>query len=179
MGVRAPATAWNLETFFNEFYPRIRRFVSIVSGAPPDEVEDLVQETLLAAWRDRDAFRAESSLDAWIQSIARNRVRRRYRTEGRRKELRETMAALASLESSEIPETILGLQETGRRVRDALDRLDPTYAEVLILKYLHDRKVAWIAEKLGESEKAVESRLSRAKEELRNLLKGMSHDAAF
>jgi len=179
MGVRAPikpATEWNLESFFHEFYPKIHRFVSIASGDPPEEVDDLVQETLLAAWRDRDSFRSESSIDTWILSIARNRVRKRYRKEGRRKEIRETIAALGSMESQEIPEEVLRARETGRLVRSALDRLDPDYAEVLILKYLEDRKVAWIAEKLGETEKAVEGRLSRAKEELRLLLKGTTHE---
>ena len=174
MKVRAPtrpATAWDPETFFNEFYPKIHRFVSIASGAKPEDVDDLVQESLLTAWRDRESFRAESSVDTWILSIARNRVRRRYRKEGRRREIREALAALASLESREIPEDLLRAQETGRRVRSALDRLNPAHAEVLVLKYLDGRPVASIAEKLGETEKAVESRLFRAKEELRLLLK--------
>ena len=182
MGVNTPtgpATGWNLELFFDEFYPRIHRFISIASAARPEEVDDLVQETLLAAWRDRESFRAESSIDAWILAIARNRVRRRYRTEGRRKELREAHAALTSLESREIPAPVLDSEETGRQVRKALSRLDPAHADVLTLKYLDGRKVAWIAEHLGESEKAIESRLSRAKDELRMILKGASHDAEF
>jgi RNA polymerase sigma-70 factor, ECF subfamily len=171
-----PATAWDLESFFDEFYPRIQRFVSIASGARAEEVDDLVQEALLAAWRDRESYRSESPVDAWILAIARNLVRRRYRKEGRRKEIRETLAALASLESREIPEEILGAQETGRRVRSALDRLAPAYAEVLVWKYVDERNVAWIAGRLGETEKAVESRLSRAKEELRTRLKETTHD---
>ena len=182
MGVRTeltPVTGWDLEAFFQEFYPKIHRFVSIASGAPPEEVDDLVQEALLAAWRERESFRSESSVDTWILSIARNRVRRRYRKEGRRKEIRETLAALASLESREIPEEVLQARETGRHVRAALDRLDPTHAQLLILKYLEERTVAWIAEALGETEKAIESRLVRAREELRLTLKGTLHDSEF
>ena len=179
MDVRAPvepATAWNLEAFFSEFYPKIHRFVSIASGAPSADVDDLVQETLLAAWRDRESYRGDGPVEPWIFAIARNRVRRRFRKEGRRKEIRETLAALASLESLESPEEVLRAIETGRQVRGALDRLDPGYAEVLVLKYLEGRNVAWIAEKLGETEKAVESRLFRAKEELRTLLKRTTHE---
>ena len=179
MSVHAPlkhAAVWDLNTFFIDFYPTIHRFVSIASGGPPDEVDDLVQETLLAAWRQRETFRAESSPDTWILSIARNRVRQRYRKEGRQKEIRDALAALASLESDEIPERVLQARETGRRVRAALGQLEPGYAEVLILKYLDDQKVARIAEKLGETEKAIEGRLLRAREELRMLLKGTPHD---
>lgn len=87
------------------------------------------------------------------------------------------LAALASLESREIPEELLQARETGRQVRAALDRLDPALAQVLMLKYLDERGVAWIAQSLGESEKAIESRLMRAREELRLLLKGTLHDA--
>ncbi|HVE43201.1 MAG TPA: RNA polymerase sigma factor [Planctomycetota bacterium] len=180
MGVRAestPVTGWDLEAFFQEFYPKIHRVVSIASGASTEEVDDLVQEALLEAWRERDSFRSESSIDTWILSIARNRVRRRYRKEGRRKEIREMLSALASLESLEIPEQLLQARETGRHVRAALDRLDPAHAQVLILKYVDERSVAWIAATLGESEKAIESRLVRAREDLRLLLKGTLHDA--
>jgi RNA polymerase sigma-70 factor (ECF subfamily) len=178
MGVRAetePVTGWNLESFFQTFYPKIHRFVSIASGASPDEVDDLVQETLLAAWRDRKSFRSEASLDTWILSIARNRVRRRIRTEGRRKEIREMLSAL---EVHEIPEEVLRSHEMGCQVRAALDQLDPELARILILKYLEDRTVAWIADSLGKTEKAIESRLGRAREELRMLLKGTFHDSA-
>jgi RNA polymerase sigma-70 factor (ECF subfamily) len=182
MGVRTeltPATGWNLEAFFQEFYAKIHRFVSIASGASPGEVDDLVQETLLAAWRDRESFRSESSIDTWILSIARNRIRRRFRNEGRRKEIREQLAGPASLESRELPEEILRSRETGRQVRAALDRLDPELAKILIWKYLEDRKVAWIAETLGETEKAIESRLWRAREEFRELLKGTIDETEF
>src|SRR5881394_1634486 len=167
MGVRVevtPWTGWDLEGFFQAFYPKIHRFVSVASGTPLEEVDDLVQEALLAAWRERDSFRSGSSIDTWILSIARNRVRRRYRDEGRRKKIREMLAALASLESREIPEQVLQARETGRHVRAALDRLDPAHAQVLILKYLDERSVASIADARGESEKAIESRLVRARE---------------
>lgn len=87
------------------------------------------------------------------------------------------LSALASLESLEIPEQLLQARETGRHVRAALDRLDPAHAQVLILKYVDERSVAWIAATLGESEKAIESRLVRAREDLRLLLKGTLHDA--
>jgi RNA polymerase sigma-70 factor (ECF subfamily) len=116
-------------------------------------------------------------VDTWILSIARNLLRRRYRKEGRRKEIREMLAALAALESREIPEELLQARETGRQVRAALDRLDPAHAQVLLLKYLEGRSVAQIAQLLGETEKAIESRLVRAREDFRLLLKGTLHDS--
>ena len=86
---------------------------------------------------------------------------------------------LAALEVYEISEDVLRSHETGRQVRAALDQLDPELARILILKYREDRTVAWIANSLGKSEKAIESRLWRAREELRMLLKGTLHDSEF
>jgi RNA polymerase sigma-70 factor, ECF subfamily len=44
-----------------------------------DAVDDLVQEVFLAAWHDLGTFRGESSLKAWLLSIARHKVEDYYR----------------------------------------------------------------------------------------------------
>ena len=62
-------------------------------------------------------------------------------------------------------------EELVRRVRTALDEIEAGYAEVLVLRYLESKPVREIAAALGESEKAVESRLHRAREALRDRLK--------
>ena len=48
-----------------------------------------------------------------------------------------------------------------------MSRLNPRYQEVLRAKYLNGNRVAGIAEALGVTEKAVESRLTRAREAYR------------
>jgi RNA polymerase sigma factor (sigma-70 family) len=59
-----------------------------------------------------------------------------------------------------------------QRVADALERLEDDYARVLILRYLDDLPVRTIAERLRETESAVESRLTRARDAFRKLLGG-------
>ena len=44
-----------------------------------EDAEDLVQETLLAAWRGREAFEGRSSVRAWLYRIATNRCLNRRR----------------------------------------------------------------------------------------------------
>jgi len=58
------------------------------------------------------------------------------------------------------------------RVADALDHLDEGYARVLTLRYLDNLAVRDIAERLGETESAIESRLTRARDAFRKLLGG-------
>src|ERR671911_961158 len=48
------------------------------------DAEDLLQETLLAAWRGLERFEGRSSLRAWLYRIATNRCLNALRDKGRR-----------------------------------------------------------------------------------------------
>src|SRR5919202_4682849 len=48
------------------------------------DAEDLLQETLLAAWRGLEQFQERSSLRAWLYRIATNRCLNALREKGRR-----------------------------------------------------------------------------------------------
>lgn len=155
--------------FFDEAYPQVFRFIAAFTGAPAADVDDLVQETLLEAWRSRAAFRGESSLLTWVLGIARRRALQRRRSSARRDDV---FRALRSLDAAPLPPDLLEDEEAVRQVREALDTLDPGHAEVLLRRYGEGSSVRAIAAALGESEKAVESRLHRAREALRGRLKG-------
>jgi len=132
------------------------------------DVDDLVQESLLEAWRGRASFRGESSLLTWVLGIARRRALLRRRSTARRDDV---LRALREMYARLIPTDLLRDEETARRVRTALDGIEAGYADVLVLRYLEGKAVREIAAALGESEKAVESRLHRAREALRDRLK--------
>lgn len=153
--------------FFDEAYPAVFRFVASLTGAPAADVDDLVQEALLEAWRGRASFRGESSLLTWVLGIARRRALARRRSTSR---ANEVLRALRELDAGPLPADLLREEELIARVRGALDAIEAAYAEVLILRYLEGRSVRAIAGALGESEKAVESRLHRAREALRDRL---------
>jgi RNA polymerase sigma-70 factor (TIGR02960 family) len=56
------------------------------------DAEDLVQETLLAAWRGLEAFEGRSSVRAWLYRIATNLCLNALRARSRRPQQRQTMA---------------------------------------------------------------------------------------
>lgn len=153
--------------FFDEFHARVFRYVAAATGASAADVDDLVQETLLHAWRNRAQFRGEASPATWVLSIARNRIRMRNRSLGRKAEVE---AAIRAIDREEIPPDLVRSEELAAAVRRALDGIDPRHAEALVLRYADGRTVRQIADALGESEKAVESRLHRAREALRERL---------
>ena len=158
-------------TFFSRFYPLVRRFVSSASGAGPADVEDLVQETLLDAWRGRDRFRGDSEALTWVLGIAKNRVLLRRRSLGvAGRAQREVREAASSIDRALVPEELLESEELRGRVRRALEEVGDAYARVLVLRYCEGLAVREIAARLGEGEKAVESRLQRAREAFRECL---------
>ncbi len=154
--------------FFDEFYPKVYRFVSSASGAPREDVEDLVQETILIAWGQRAGL---------VLAIAKNRVRRLIRGDRRKEAAVDAWSVLAAIESEEIPEPVVRSEELGRHVRRALAGIDEGYVRVLLLRYVEGWSVGRIAAELGETQKAVESRLSRARDGLRKRLKGTEQNA--
>ena len=158
-------------SFFDDMYPRVFRFVATATGAGPSDIEDLVQETLLEAWRGRDRFRGDAALLTWVLAIAKNRVRLRRRERGIEGEAERAVRAIAALETELLPADLAHGEEMKRSVRRALERIGEPYAEVLVRRYYEGLSIRAIAERMGETEKAVESRLHRAKEAFRDCLK--------
>ena len=145
--------------FFRDLAPKVYAFISRATGAPASDVDDLVQDTLLAAWLGRAAFREEAATDTWVLSIARNKVR-----DWRRRRARTNVSALRDLSSVPLPADLLQSAEARRLVRRALDKLEPGHARVLVLAYFDGKSTVEIASALDETQDAVESRLRRARE---------------
>ena len=158
-----------LRSSFREIYPRLFRFVFRRTDLPPGDVDDIVQEALIHGWQKREEFLEQASFETWLFSIARHKIADFWR--GRRR-APEVLEALEKIDRAPIPEDLLHTAEMRQRVTEALDRLDPEYARVLTLRYLEDLPVKDIATRLRESESAVESRLTRARDAFRNSLGG-------
>jgi RNA polymerase sigma-70 factor (ECF subfamily) len=164
--------------FYRHFYSQIYRFVFIQTGAPHDDVEDIVQDALLAAWRAREGYEGESELETWITAIVKHKIADHWRIRARldRRNQNAVREALKRAETLQIPDELLDTVEMREFVDAALSKLDPQYARVLALRYLQDLPVRAIARQLDESEAAIESRLSRARDAFRGLIRGGSSD---
>jgi len=160
--------------FFRRLYPSLYRWVAKALGAAHADVEDLVQETLLQAWVGRATFRGEAAPLSWVVAIARNKVRDRLR----RREATGLREALDRLEDRPIPDALAASDEARGRVRRALEAMPAEQARLLRWRYLEGLPVRSMAERLGESEKAAESRLHRAREAFRERLSREENDDA-
>jgi len=66
---------------FDRYRPHVRRL--LLRQAPREEVDDLVQETMIAGWHGLSRFQGKSSFFTWLAGIARNLRSNRARATGR------------------------------------------------------------------------------------------------
>ncbi len=127
--------------------------------------EDMVQSSLLLAWKGIPRFKAGSNLKAWLVRILINQVM----TERRRK--RHPQAPLEAV--AERPsEAISGLEavlaaERQEEIQAALYTLDERTREAIVLRYFAEMSIKEIAETLRWAEGTVKSRIHRGLSSLR------------
>jgi RNA polymerase sigma-70 factor (ECF subfamily) len=133
-----------------------------------DLAEELLQDTLVAAWKNAGTYRAEGSARAWLFGIGRRRAYKRLR---HLEPPRADPAELESLPARDLePETALLAGITRDEIAGALLRLLPIHREVLLLTFVHELPYAETASILGVPVGTVKSRLSNARRSMRALL---------
>ena len=123
-----------------------------------DDVDDLVQETFVKAWKSFSKFKSESSFKTWIHRIAINTV-----YDFSRKNARPVMAFQ--------DESVVSDQSTKDLISKALLSMDFKYRELLVLSYKFEYTNKEIAELLDFKEGTVKSRLHSAKKEFSSFCK--------
>ena len=122
--------------------------------------EDLLQETLLAAYRSRDDLTRVENPEAWLFGIARHRALDAGRRQRRRRRLLDRLARSR-------PDRALDPADAAA-VGDLLERhLEPHERALLILRYLHGFDAAELGVVFDASPEAIRQRLSRIRRRLR------------
>ena len=137
-----------------------------------EAVEEVMQNIALAAVSSKAPPRAAERVAPWLYKIAVRQSLLYRRRQGRQRKLLETYTARRGAAASEHADPLdwLLAEERQALVRHALARLHPRDREMLLLKYTQQWSYQQIAEHLGLSHSAVESRLHRARQRLRNEL---------
>ncbi len=169
--------------------PRLAK-IARLRGVPADEAEDISQQTLLEAWRTLGRLRDPSRFDAWLDAICRHLCLRYQRTQ---RSTRNAMPLSALAETEEAEQSLtdiagsdnfdlddaLDREDRERLLAQALDHLPPATRAAVEACYLADLPSGEAALRLGLSINALEVRLHRARQQLRELLSGpLSAEAA-
>jgi RNA polymerase sigma-70 factor (ECF subfamily) len=125
--------------------------------------EDVVQETMLRAWKAQDSLLEQSAAKPWFLTI----IRREYARTFERK--RFVTVDVEELVANEEPMLAAADDQELAEMRAALFKLPDEYREPLVLQVLMGYTTAEIAAELGLSTGAVLTRLFRARKQLRAL----------
>ena len=132
--------------------------------------EDLVQETLLKAWRSFHQFEPGTNCRAWLFRILLN-ARNREFSKG------EKLAEVIHIDDVQLP--VPESAAASVEIRDAFDNLSAEHREVLHLGVVEGFSLRELAEILNLPIGTVMSRLSRARARLRELLTPVERMAAY
>lgn len=140
--------------------------------------EDVTSEAMTAWVKNFDATGVDApQAAAWLRSVVRNKAADHHRRSGRARRAGEGLAAITpDCPPDQAPSHPLELRETRLQVQAALTDLSEPHRLVLEWKYGEGLSVRCIAERLGVSEKSIESHLYRARREFRRQYLALTAD---
>ncbi|MBL8222144.1 MAG: sigma-70 family RNA polymerase sigma factor [Bryobacterales bacterium] len=170
--------AGSFETLLERYGPRLMATAARMLGNAAD-AEDVVQDSLIAAWKGVGGFEGSSSLYTWLHRIVVNQTLARMRTARWKAEAnttapgREASPALEALPSAwaepGIPfEKRLAMR---RAIQHALESIPEELKAVLLLRDVEEMSSKEVADQLGVSDALVRQRLHRARTAMAELLR--------
>ena len=152
-------------SLINHYQPDLKKFASIVCQTSED-AEDAVQHTLFIISTKLGMFKQASRFSSWLFAIVKNECLKLLRNLKKHSELSDTHADFASSAEERFSD-----EELLAKVKDAFLKLEPIYREVFILRDVEGMPAHQVSQQLGISVSAVKSRLHRARDEVRSMLR--------
>lgn len=160
------AAAW--ESLMLAHQEAVFRFAYLLLG-DPDDAEDIAQESFLRAWKYLKRFDATRPLKPWLLSITANLASNRRRSAGR------YFAALVRAFRDEPTTTRIEEKSSqhleANELHHAVQKLNAADQQIIYLRYFLDLSVSETAQVLQVAEGTVKSKLSRALEKLRTVIR--------
>lgn len=155
-----------LATLYADYGSDLRRFAARLT-CDHGRAEDIVQETMLRAWRHPEKVAGHTGAPlAWLYTVARHLAIDQHRA----RQARPTEpAGLTALASRAAPDQI-DAAITQWDLTTALASLRPRDRDLLTARYLRDRSIGQIAADVGVPAGTIKSRLSAARHALRQRL---------
>jgi RNA polymerase sigma-70 factor (ECF subfamily) len=160
-----------LEQLLERHLPMVYRFVAVRSAGQRADVEDIVQESLIAAAGSLRNLRAErdGSVPKWLLAIARHKIadhRRRLRPI-----LQSDLDDMHTRADADADVADMAAsRDRDRRLHEALGALTPEQAEVLVLRFIVGLELVEVAAVTGRTVGAVKSLQHRGLASLEKML---------
>jgi RNA polymerase sigma-70 factor, ECF subfamily len=174
---RTLASSEEFGRIIEKYKEPLRRYVRRIAKPSPDELDMLLQDIFIKTYENLNDFDLGLSFSSWIYRIAHNesvdfhRKRKRYggslddpAGDDEALTLIETIAADGDIEIE------TDRQYIQKNITAALDKLDPKYKSVLVLKFLEDKDYQEISDILRKPPGTIATLIHRAKKEFRRLV---------
>ncbi|MDL2255415.1 RNA polymerase sigma-70 factor [Parabacteroides sp. OttesenSCG-928-K15] len=154
------------DTFFLRHYPMLcgyaYQFVGEADG------EEIIQDIMVWLWENRENIVIESSLINYLFRAVRNKCINHINKNKIREQVHNTIAK--SQHVIDDPDFYI-VEELTQKIKEALDRLPPTYREAFTLNRIEGKTYKEIADLLHVSSKTIDYRIQQALKDLRIQLK--------
>jgi RNA polymerase sigma-70 factor (ECF subfamily) len=152
-----------LGEFYRLYRPEVVRNLHRVLGPGRGDLEDVLQDVFIEAFRSIGRFRGDAKLSTWLYRVCVNVALQRLR---KRKRLAEVSdEAVPESTGDDTPERSLDAHRRLKAVYNILDRLSPKKRVVFILHEIEGREPKEIAEIVGAPVLTVRTRLHYARKE--------------
>jgi RNA polymerase sigma-70 factor (ECF subfamily) len=165
-------SAADFDRLYRENIDLIHRFANRLCGES-EAAKDLVQETFLNAYRGLKHFRGEARVSTWLYTIASRaclRMRRKRKGEPERELSLDEFVPTSNGEfrlqipvDGLSPEEALQNKELQQALDSAINKLPRKYKMVLVLRDMEGLSAKEVGTIMGLNERAVKSRLHRAR----------------
>jgi RNA polymerase sigma-70 factor, ECF subfamily len=141
-----------------------------------EECADVVQETMIKFYRNKDSYKSIAKFSTWIYTIAGNLARTEYQRK-RRRQFFSINSYDEENKNHEIPDesyrpdviTDSGIKD--KIIQNALLKISTSYREAVILRDIQELSYEEIAEIMGITVGTVKSKINRGRAQLQRLLK--------
>jgi len=151
------------EQLFDAYYNELQHFVYYKSG-DAESAEDIVQEAFLKVWEIRSTIRIETAR-AFLYKITGNLFANSFKRKKLDLKLHQTFLEDRNFET---PEFELEMKEFDQKLQKVLSNLDEKCRVVFLMNRIDKLTYREIAENLSISVKAVEKRMNKTLEQIRN-----------
>jgi RNA polymerase sigma-70 factor (ECF subfamily) len=164
---------------FSRFYDlcsfRLYKFLLVLAGGDENAAREVCQAVFIKLTKRFEVFEDEPALWAWLYVAAKNAFIDHCRT-------RQRLNRFIPLDELEAEPTgrVDSEDRLGEILRETLAALPPGERELLQAAYVDKRPLRELADEAGQSYKAVESKLGRLRQKLKEqLLKNLRHENEF
>lgn len=156
LGLAGDSAAYH--QFLKELSALLRGFLRRRMANLADDVEDLLQESLLAIHTNRHTYRHDQPLTAWVHTIARYKLIDLLRSRGRKESLHDPLDDDLQVFASSTTDAF----EARRDLEQLVQALSPRHRRALVMVKLEGASAAEAAAETGMTEVAVRVGLHRS-----------------